>query len=93
MNIKNRPPAEAAPQSWQVGNLQQVRERCQASGYPVSMYTLRRAVRSGAIPCRVVGRTYLVPWASVEAWLLCADGGDNRPRETVGGIRPVGVRV
>ena len=90
MDAFNRPPAGTA-HNWQVGNLQQVLARCQASGYPVSMYTLRRAVRSGAIPCRVVGRTYLVPWASVESWLLCTDGGDNRPRETVGGIRPVEV--
>lgn len=67
-------------------------ERARAEGMPVSEYTLRRAIRSGSIPCRLVGRTYLVHWANVQRWLLCEDGCDNAPiRSKSGGIRRLEV--
>ena len=54
-------------------------KRAKAEGYPLSEYTLRRALRSGAIPCRTVGRKYLIAWQNVVKWLLCEDGQDNAP--------------
>ena len=68
-------------------------ERAQRRGMPVSEYTLRRAIRSGAIPCRIVGRKYLIAWPNVERWLFCADGGDNLPTQpaAAGTIRRVGA--
>lgn len=54
-------------------------ERAEVRGMPISEYTLRRAIRSGAIPCRIVGRKYLIAWQNVEKWLTCADGADNIP--------------
>lgn len=66
-------------------------ERARAEGYALSEYTLRRAVRSGAIPCRVVGRTYLLAWSNVLRWLLCEDGGDNAPVSEGGGVRRIEV--
>lgn len=65
--------------------------RAHSEGYAVSEYTLRRAVRSGAIPCRVVGRTYLLAWSNVVRWLMCEDGSDNAPVSDCGGIRRVEV--
>lgn len=53
--------------------------RARQDGFPVSEYTIRRAVRSGAIPCRIVGKTYLIAWQNVKRWLLCEDGQDNAP--------------
>lgn len=53
--------------------------RARQDGFPVSEYTIRRAVRSGAIPCRIVGKTYLIAWQNVKRWLLCEDGQDNKP--------------
>lgn len=68
-------------------------KRAKAEGALVSEYTLRRAIRSGAIPCRRVGRTYLIAWPNVKRWLLCENGADNAPRVVpgVGGIRQVEV--
>ncbi len=58
-------------------NIRETVERCKLRGIPLSEYTLRRALKSGALPCRMVGRTYLISWANVERWLSCEDGADN----------------
>lgn len=58
-------------------NIRETVERCKLRGIPLSEYTLRRALKSGALPCRIVGRTYLISWANVERWLSCEDGADN----------------
>lgn len=67
-------------------------KRAKAEGYPLSEYTLRRALRSGAIPCRTVGRKYLIAWQNVVKWLLCENGQDNKPIDLVSvtsGIRRI----
>ena len=58
-------------------NIRETVERCKLRGISLSEYTLRRAIKSGALPCRIVGRTYLISWANVERWLSCEDGADN----------------
>ena len=58
-------------------NIRETVERCKLRGIPLSEYTLRRALKRGAIPCRIVGRTYRISWANVERWLSCEDGADN----------------
>ena len=74
----------------QILKLRELEIRARAEGYPVSSYTLRRAIRSGALPCRVVGRTYLVAWSNFLNWVTCADSADNVPvREPSGAIRRV----
>lgn len=67
--------------------------RAKQEGFTVSEYTIRRAVRSGAIPCRIVGKTYLIAWRNVRRWLLCEDGQDNLPvaAAPAGGIRYIEV--
>ena len=54
-------------------------QRSFAEGMPISEYTLRRAIRTGAIPCRIIGKKYFIAWANVERWMTCADGADNIP--------------
>ena len=77
----------------EIMNVQETVQRCKSEGMPVSEYTLRRAIRSGAIPCRIVGRTYLVAWSNVRRWLMCTDSADNIPAAVhdSGGIRRVEV--
>lgn len=57
--------------------IQETVERSMQKGMPITQYTLRRALHSGAIPCRVVGRKYLIAWENVEKWLKCVDGAGD----------------
>ena len=41
-------------------------EKAKDTGMSISEYTLRRAIKSGLIPHRKVGRTYLIAWENVE---------------------------
>lgn len=59
-------------------NMQDTLAKAASLNIPLSEYTLRRAIRNGDLPCRIVGRTYLIAWPNVIKWLMCADGSDNR---------------
>ena len=54
--------------------------RAKSMGMPVSEYTVRRAIRSGQLPCRIVGRTYLITWTNFMNWITCTDSADNRDK-------------
>lgn len=58
-------------------NIKEAVARAKAEGMNISEYTLRRIIRSGQLPCRIVGRTYLISWANLMNWASCADGCDN----------------
>ena len=68
-------------QDLDIVNIKEAAQRANEMGVHLSEYTVRRAVRSGQIPCRVVGRTYLIPWQNIVQWLNCEDGGDTFPKE------------
>ena len=58
-------------------NMKQAVQKAEENGIHLSEYTLRRAIRSGQLPCRIVGRTYLISWDNLVRWLNCEDGCDN----------------
>ena len=58
-------------------NMKEAAERAQENGIHMSVYTIRRAIKSGQRPCRIVGHTYLISWNNLVKWLECDDGGDN----------------
>lgn len=68
-----------APPEKQILTISETVARAKEKGMPISEYTIRRAIKSGAIPCRVVGKTYLIAWRNVERWMFCDDGQDNIP--------------
>ena len=43
-------------------NIKQTVECATACGIYISEYTLRRAIRTKQVPCKIIGRTYLIPW-------------------------------
>ncbi len=47
------------------------------NGIDLSEYTLRRAIRSGQLPCRIIGRTYLISWQNLVDWATCSGSCDN----------------
>ena len=57
--------------------------RARENGMDISEYTLRRAIHSGQLPCRIIGRTYLISWDNLVKWVTCSDGCDN-PANTEG---------
>lgn len=63
--------------------------RSKDEGVPVSEYTLRRWVKTGAIPTRQAGTKTLIYFPRLVEFLTCADGGDNAPAATG---EPTGVR-
>lgn len=54
-------------------------QRAKADGLPISEYTLRQWVRTGAIPTRTVGRKALLFYPNLVRYLQCEDGCDNVP--------------
>ena len=61
----------------EVLKIREVVNRAKDMGMPVSEYTVRRAVRSGQLPCRIVGKTYLITWSNFLNWIKCTDSADN----------------
>lgn len=54
-------------------------QRAKADGLPISEYTLRRWVKTGAIPTRKVGQKALLFYPNLVRYLQCEDGSDNTP--------------
>ena len=66
-------------------------QRAKADGLPVTEYTIRRWIKTGAIPVRNGGCMALLFYPNLVRFLQCEDGADNVPA-TVGaahGIRRV----
>ena len=53
--------------------------RARSEGLPVSEYTLRRWVKTGAVPVRRAGRKQLLFYPALVRYLSCEDGGDMAP--------------
>ena len=53
--------------------------RANEEGYEISEYALRQWIRSGAIPARKIGNSFLIYYPNLIRFLQCADGGDNLP--------------
>lgn len=68
-------------------------QRAKADGLPVTEYTLRRWIKTGAIPVRNVGSKALLFYPNLVRFLQCEDGADNTPaiNEAAPGIRRVGM--
>lgn len=52
-------------------------QRARADGLPVSEYTLRQWVKTGAVPARKVGQKALLFYPNLVRFLQCEDGADN----------------
>lgn len=60
-------------------------QRAKTDGLPVSEYTLRHWIRTGAIPTRKVGQKALLFYPNLVRFLQCEDGCDNQPSAIVTG--------
>lgn len=73
--------------------IRQAVSRCKTEGLPVSEYTLRSWIKTGAVPTRIVGKKALLFYPNLVRFLQCADGADNTPAtaENGRGVRRVEV--
>lgn len=68
-------------------------QRSKAEGMPISEYTLRQWVRSGAIPVRRIGQKTLLFYPNLVKYLQCEDSKDNQPAPVAAahGIRRIEI--
>lgn len=68
-------------------------QRAKGDGLPISEYSLRLWVRTGAVPTRKVGQKALLFYPNLVRYLQCRDGADNIPAVQVNspGIRRINV--
>lgn len=66
--------------------------RAKADGLPVSEYTLRRWIKSGAVPVRSAGSKILLYYPNLVRYLRCEDSSDNTAA-TVAEDKQKGVKV
>ena len=65
-------------------------QRARSEGMPVSEFSLRRWIKTGAVPVRKAGNKMLLYYPRLVEFLTCADGGDIRPLQESGAIRGIG---
>ena len=68
-------------------------QRAKSDGMPVSEYTLRQWIKSGAIPTRKVGQKALLYYPNLIRYLQCEDSEATQSTTTVSspGIRRVEI--
>lgn len=54
-----------------VMNMKQTVARANACGINISVYTLRKAILAKELPCRVLGKTYMISWDNFLRWIHC----------------------
>ncbi len=65
-------------------------QRARSEGMPVSEFSLRRWIKTGAVPVRKAGNKMLLYYPRLVEFLTCADGGDIRPLQESGEIQRIG---
>ena len=68
-------------------------KRAQSEGFQISEYALRQWIRTGAIPARKIGNSFLIYYPNLVRFLQCTDGSDNASavRNTTSGIRRIAL--
>lgn len=69
--------------------IREATQRAKREGLPVSEYSLRGWVKTGAIPVRTVGSKVLLYYPNLVTYLRCDDGADNTASQA---IRKVDLR-
>ena len=69
-------------------------QRAKGDGLPISEYSLRQWVRTGAIPVRQIGRKTLIFYPNLVRFLQCSGESSNFPATVipVPGIRQLEAR-
>ena len=76
-----------------INTVPKLAQRAKAEGLPISEYTIRRLIKTGAIPARYIGPKPLASYSAILRYFQCLDGCDNAPATAIPGpgIRRVDV--
>ena len=76
-----------------INTVPKLAQRAKAEGLPISEYTIRRLIKTGAIPARYIGPKPLASYSAILRYFQCLDGCDNAPATAISGpgIRHVDV--
>ena len=76
-----------------INTVPKLAQRAKAEGLPISEYTIRRLIKTGAIPARFVGPKPVASYSALVRYFSCEDGCDNAPATAVtgSGIRRLDV--
>lgn len=66
-------------------------QRAKTDGMPISEYTLRQWVKSGAVPVRRIGQKALLYYPNLVRYLQCGGGKDDMSVATDPDISQIGV--
>lgn len=76
-----------------INTVPKLAQRAKAEGLPISEYTIRRLIKTGAIPARYIGPKPVASYSALVRYFSCEDGCDNVPATTAtgSGIRRIDV--
>ena len=62
-----------------INTVPKLAQRAKADGLPISEYTIRRLIKTGAIPARYIGPKPVASYSALVRYFSCEDGCDNAP--------------
>ena len=74
-----------------INTVPKLAKRAKADGLPISEYTIRRLIKTGALPARYIGPKPVASYSALVRYFSCEDGCDNAPATVISatGIRRV----
>lgn len=76
-----------------INTVPKLAKRAKADGLPISECTIRRLIKTGALPARYIGTKPVASYSALVRYFSCEDGCDNAPATAVtgSGIRRLDV--
>ena len=76
-----------------INTVPKLAKRAKEDGLPISEYTIRRLIKTGAIPVRYIGPKPVASYSAIVRYFSCVDGCDNAhaTMATGSGIRRIDV--
>lgn len=62
-----------------INTVPKLAQRAKADGLPISEYTIRRLIKTGALPARYIGPRPVASYSALVRYFSCEDGCDNAP--------------
>ena len=68
-----------------INTVPKLAKRAKADGLPISAFTIRRLIKTGALPARYIGPKPVASYSALVRYFSCEDGCDNAPATVISG--------